>query len=194
MKKTFITASELTRDSFALAKQIIESDFRPTFIIGLWRGGTPIAITIQETLKVCGIDTNHIAVRISAYSGLGQRAKSIIVHDLNYVVENINASDHLLIVDDVHDSGRSIQHLLAELQLHCIDNHPASIKFAALYYKPEKSEVNFVPDYYVHSTNEWIVFPHELEGLSTQELINEKPDIGAITELLLQNNNTSHSS
>ena len=37
------------------------------------------------------------------------------------------------------------------------------IKIASVYYKPATSSI--FPDYYIHDTNKWIVFPHELEGL-----------------------------
>jgi hypothetical protein len=32
-----------------------------------------------------------------------------------------------------------------------------------------------VPDYYVHATEQWLVFPHELVGLSAEEIRAHKP-------------------
>ena len=46
----------------------------------------------------------------------------------------------------------------------------AVVKFAALYYKPGRNETELVPDYYLHETTQWLVFPHELDGLSGAEL------------------------
>jgi len=46
--KVFITAEQLMQDSVALAHQILESDFRPDYIVGVWRGGTPVGIAVQE--------------------------------------------------------------------------------------------------------------------------------------------------
>ena len=115
--KIFITASELLQDSFRLAAQIHRSGFRPDFIIGIWRGGTPVGIAIQEYFEYVGVRPDHIAVRTSAYVGIGEHAKTIRVHGLHYIVDEAGADDSLLIVDDVFDSGHSIEALLAGLTL-----------------------------------------------------------------------------
>ena len=52
MQKTFITAQSLLEDSFRLASQVFEDGFRPQFIIGIWRGGAPIGIAVQEFLSL----------------------------------------------------------------------------------------------------------------------------------------------
>jgi hypothetical protein len=54
-RKEFISAESLLRDSFALAVQIVASGFRPTFLVGVWRGGAPIGIAVQE-VRVHAID------------------------------------------------------------------------------------------------------------------------------------------
>ena len=51
--KQFISASELLEDSFKLASKILASGFKPTFIVGIWRGGAPIGITVQELFELC---------------------------------------------------------------------------------------------------------------------------------------------
>jgi len=58
MQKVFITAEELLRDSFKLAKLVHESDFEPDFIIGVWRGGAPVGIALQEYLDFVGVNTD----------------------------------------------------------------------------------------------------------------------------------------
>ena len=63
--KTFITAQELLDDSFRLARMIYESGFRPDYIVGVWRGGTPVGIAVQEALDHFGIESDHIAIRTS---------------------------------------------------------------------------------------------------------------------------------
>ena len=42
--KQFIGASELLEDSFKLASKILAGGFKPTFIVGIWRGGAPIIL------------------------------------------------------------------------------------------------------------------------------------------------------
>ncbi|MFT4635529.1 MAG: hypoxanthine phosphoribosyltransferase, partial [Chitinophagales bacterium] len=103
MDKVFITAEELLRDSFKLAKLVHDSDFDPDFIIGVWRGGAPVGIAIQEYLDFVGVKTDHIAIRTSSYTGINQQEKTVRVHGLDYIIDNINADDNVLLVDDVFD-------------------------------------------------------------------------------------------
>ena len=186
MKKHYITADALLRDSYELAMQIIDSGFEPTFLLAVWRGGTPIGIAIQEVFKVCGIELDHIAIRTAAYSGIDQRNKKVIVSGLDYVVETLTPQDRVLIVDDVHDSGFSVEELLAQIKLQCGENAPDDIRLATIYYKPGRSMVARVPEFYLYETDDWLVFPHELEGLSHDELKNEKPGIDKIKKQLLE--------
>ena len=94
-EKKFISAGELLRDSFILGKKILESDFRPDFIVGIWRGGAPIGIAVQEFFEYKAVSTDHIAVRTSSYSGIGEQSREIKVHGLHYIIEHCNASDKL---------------------------------------------------------------------------------------------------
>ena len=186
IKKTYISANQLLEDSFALALDILESGYRPTFIVGVWRGGAPIGIAVQEVLDVCGVKANHIAVRTSSYRGIDQREKQVQVYGLGYLVDTVTADDNLLIVDDVHDSGLSVTELIDQVRQRCGSNAPSAIKIATVYYKPGQSQVKTIPDYYVHTTEDWLVFPHELAGLTVDELADHKPGIASIKKKLMQ--------
>ena len=83
MNKHFIQPNDLLEDSFNLAWKIYDSNFRPNFIIGVWRGGAPIGIAVQEFLDVLGVHSDHIAIRTSYYSGIDKRKKSVEVFGLN---------------------------------------------------------------------------------------------------------------
>ena len=179
MEKVFISAQDLLVDSFKLAQQIYESGFRPQFIVGVWRGGAPVGIAVQEYLDYVGIETDHIAIRTSSYYAIGQQDKEVRVHGLNYIVDNVNADDQLLLVDDVFDSGRSIVAILNELRDKARRNLPEVIKIATPWYKPERNATNIEPDFYLHETNAWLVFPHELSGLTPEEIANGKPEVAA---------------
>ena len=39
IEKRYLSANDLLADSFRLANKILDSDFRPTHIVGIWRGG-----------------------------------------------------------------------------------------------------------------------------------------------------------
>jgi len=184
MNKKFITAQELLEDSFRLAAQVFEDGFRPQFIIGIWRGGAPVGIAVQEYFDFKKVETDHIAVRTSSYYGINQQSKEIKVHGLHYIIENANAHDGLLIVDDVFDSGRSIDALIKQLKKLSRNNMPTDVRVACPWYKPKNNMVDIVPDYYVHESDEWLVFPHELSGLTQEEIAEGKSDLSNILDLL----------
>ena len=185
MEKRYISAQELLQDSFKLAAKVYQDDFKPDYIVGIWRGGAPIGIAVQEFFDFKKIDTDHIAVRTSSYYNINQQSKEIKVHGLHYIIENANADDSLLIVDDVFDSGRSIEALINQLKLLTRKNMPTDVRIACPWYKPKNAKVDIKPDYYIHESEEWLVFPHELSGLTQDELINEKPDIDQIKYLFV---------
>ena len=138
MEKQFIQAKELLEDSFKLAWQVYESGYRPNYIIGVWRGGAPIGIAVQEFLEVLGVPSDHIAIRTSYYSGIDERNKEVQIYGLNYVIRKLESEDSLLIVDDVHDTGISVQQIITDLKKACKNNTP-EIRIAAPYFKPQKN-------------------------------------------------------
>jgi len=173
--KIFIKAQDLLDDSFRLARKIYEDGFRPDYIVGIWRGGTPVGIAIQEALDHLGVKTDHISIRTSSYNGIEDQRDEVRVHGLNYIVDNANAEDSLLIIDDVFDTGRSIQAVIDKIFHDSRRNTPETIRIATVYYKPSKRKADCLPDYFIHETEEWLVFPHELQGLSEEEILEHKP-------------------
>ncbi|MCP4865661.1 MAG: phosphoribosyltransferase family protein [Pseudomonadota bacterium] len=184
--KTYLNAQGLLDDSFKLAAQVYDSGFEPTFIIAVWRGGAPIGIAVQEYLAFHGIETDNIAIRTSSYQGIDDQAKEVKVHGLNYLVKNIQHQDKLLIVDDVFDSGRSVQAIINKLTDLCRLNTPEDIRVAVPYYKPQRNQTELVPDYYLYETEAWLKYPHSLEGLSTQEIAQNRPELYEILKAHLK--------
>ncbi len=182
--KRFITAQELLEDSYRLGARIIASGFRPDFIVGIWRGGSPVGIAVQEMLEHFDIPTDHISVRTSLYRRIGEADGTVRVHGLGYLERNLNADNALLIVDDVYDSGRSIEAVLTQLAARTRRNTPAAIKVATPWFKPRSNATSRAPDYYLHETDEWLVFPHEIQGLSAAEIARDKPEIHKILQTL----------
>ncbi len=178
--KTWITADQLLEDSFRLANQIINAGFRPTHIVGIWRGGAPVGIAVQELLAYHGIDADHIAIRTASYTGIDQQAKEVRVFALGYLVDRLDPDDRLLVIDDVFDSGRSIEAFLRELAARCRHNMPREVKVATAYFKPSRNLTRLKPDFFVHQTEEWLVFPHEICGLTPQEIREHKPGAALI--------------
>ena len=181
MDKLFIKADKLLEDSFKLAWEVYESGYRPNYIIGVWRGGAPVGIAVQEFLDVLGVASDHIAIRTSYYTGIDKRDKNVRVYWLNYMIKKLQSKDSLLIVDDVHDTGLSIEQVISDLKEACEQNTP-EIRIATPYFKPTKNKTNRKPDYYIHETDKWLVFPHELEGLALEEIRANKPELAQLMD------------
>jgi hypoxanthine phosphoribosyltransferase len=180
-KKRYITEDELLKDSFELGVNIANSGFKPTFIVGLWRGGSSVGIYVQECLQYLGINTDHIAIRTS-YRGLASYQQmvdnpetEIRVHGTQYLLETLNADDGLLIVDDVFSSGLNTRAVVNRLTSRLKNNMPKDVRIATPWYKPTHNRTDAGPDYYLHTTDQWLVMPYELSGLTTEEIAANKP-------------------
>ncbi|MEL6871042.1 MAG: phosphoribosyltransferase family protein [Pseudomonadota bacterium] len=168
--KLYISAQSLLEDSFRLGNAVLASGFRPSFILALWRGAAPIGIAVQEFLAWHGVETDHIAVRTSSYSGIDQQSREIAIYGMNYLIKNVTHADRLLIIDDVFDTGHTIDALIRKLESLARRNTPHDIRVAVPYYKPARNETQREPDYFLHETSQWLKFPHSLEGLSDAEI------------------------
>ena len=177
MNKVYLTAQSLLEDSFKLAKQVLDSGFEPTFIIAVWRGGAPIGIAVQEYLSFHGVESDNIAIRTASYTGIDNQSREVKVSGLEYLIKNIQHHDRLLIVDDVFDTGRSVEAIINTLKSKTRLNTPQDIRIAVPYYKPSRNEVDFKPDYVVHETADWLKYPHSLEGLDKEEMAQKRPEI-----------------
>jgi hypoxanthine phosphoribosyltransferase len=181
MDKTVLSARDLLEDSFQLGVKILESGFEPTLIIAIWRGGTPVGMAVQEVLSYCGVESDHIAIRTSSYTGVDERG-AVVVHGLNYMIKKIRHDDRVLIIDDVFDTGNTIKAVVEEIQRRARGNTPDQIRVAVPWYKPTRNETDMVPDFYLRETAEWLVFPHELDALTTEEMSEARPELHAIIQ------------
>ena len=181
MDKTVLTAQDLLEDSIELGIKVLESGFEPTMIIAIWRGGTPVGMAVQEVFSYCGVESDHIAIRTSSYIGVDERGK-VAVHGLNYIIKKICHDDRILIVDDVFDTGNTIVAVIEELTLRARGNTPEDIRVAVPWFKPTRNETDIKPDYFLHETAEWLVFPHELDALTPEELRERRPEIASIVQ------------
>jgi hypoxanthine phosphoribosyltransferase len=177
MSKVYLTAQGLLEDSFKLAQKVFKSGFEPTFIIAVWRGGAPIGIAVQEYLQFHGIQADHIAIRTSSYSGIDNQSREVKVSGLDYLIKTMQHTDRLLIVDDVFDTGRSVEAIINQLTDKLRLNTPDDIRIAVPYYKPSRNQIDREPDFVVHETADWLKYPHSLEGLDKAEMQAKRPEI-----------------
>lgn len=188
MNKRIIAANDLLLDSFRLAAIIKEAGFVPDFLVGLWRGGSAVGIAVQEGLDHFGIPTDHIAIRTSytglpGYSSMVDKAESIRVHGLQYLLENLSAEHSMLIVDDVYSTGSSVRAVIDQLARKTRRNLPHDMRIASVWFRPTERTIR-PPDYFVHQTDDWLILPYELSGFSIEELRENRPELQETIERL----------
>ena len=176
-EKRYLDAQQLLEDSMQLGVQVLESGFKPTFIIAIWRGGAPIGIAVQEVLKTQGVNADHIAIRTSSYHGIDGRDDEVKVFNMSYLIKKITHEDRLLIVDDVFDTGNSIEAVISHLKAKTRLNAPQDIRVAVPFYKPKRNQTTREPDYYLYETEQWLKFPHSLEGLTIDEMRQNRREL-----------------
>jgi len=146
----FLTLSwnEIEEASLTIAEKIVSSGFTPQVIVGVLRGGWIPARMLSDLLDVKEVG----ALEIKFYRGVEERSeRPVITQPLVCDVKDKN----VLIVDDVADTGKSLQVALGAVSLY----GPKLIKTASLYTKPWSV---IVPDFYYAQTDKWIIFPWEM--------------------------------
>ncbi len=164
MEKLFIDADTLYGQSLLLARTVKDSEYRPTVIIALWRGGTPVGVVVDEAFRYWGMRARSYPLLVSAYRG-SSRNERASVFGVGPVLDAIEKTDRVLIVDDVYDTGLSAERVRALFQ-----DRAAEVRVATVYDKPQNHTGLPGPDFTVETTDAWIVFPHELEELTVEEI------------------------
>jgi hypoxanthine phosphoribosyltransferase len=186
-KKRHLDANELQRLSELLAFKVARDDFRPTFLVALWRGGCAPGAIVQEFLeRAQSTKIDHVAVRTASRDVDGKPFPATQVHAVGHLLKSLTRVSRLLIVDDVFDSGRSIQAILEHLKTELGDRMPEHIRVASVFYKPLKHKYGPKPAYYVEETDEWLVFPHELVELTNDEIKQHRPHVYGLLNKLME--------
>jgi len=131
-----------------LASKLVDEGYIPEVLVGILRGGWIVARLLSDYLGIDYIGS----VEIKFYKGIEDRhEKPVLTQPLV-----INVRDRsVLIVDDVADSGKTLQLATDLLRLY----GPKEVKTASLYVKPRSI---ITPDYFVLKTDKWIIFPWEI--------------------------------
>ena len=171
-EKHYINATEFLHDSWRLAAMIRRSGWRPDFLVGLWRGGAPVAVAIHEFLAATDWSVQHIPLKCASYTDIGENAGEVVFTHEEIVFGLFRKGDKVLVIDDVFDTGKTAKAVKAAM-----DSLGAEMRLACVYWKPGKNTTSFKPDYFAELLgNGWIVFPHEIEGLTMDE-IRQKDEV-----------------
>ena len=169
--KHYLSADEYLRDTWRLAAAVRKSGWKPDILIALWRGGAPVGVALHEFFKVSGWSVQHIPLKCASYTGIGANPGGVAFTHGEIVFGMLRKGDKVLVVDDVFDTGKTAAAVRERL-----DAVGAEMRMACVYWKPEKNVTTLKPDYFVKDVGlDWLVFPHEIEGLSRDEIMRKDP-------------------
>jgi hypothetical protein len=181
--KDFVEYDQVRNNSLKMAYRIHHDGFIPDVIYVLLRGGAYIGNVVSEYFKIIRKGERPVfyaAVVARSYTDIHERSR-VMIDGWTYRPEYLRNGDRILLVDDIYDSGRTMNHLAEVIMNHGIPRE--DLKIAVHDYKvfPNSGEnMPFQPDYYcrkhvVNSPEEdvWIHYKsHELVGLSKEEFEN----------------------
>ena len=140
------------------AEKIRRSSFKPDIIVGVTRGGWIPARVLSDLLEISNLAT----VGVEFYLGVGEtRNKPVLTQSVSASVTGKKA----LLVDDVTDSGKSLQ-----LAKDHVLQGAKEVRIATVYAKPFSVTK---PDYYEKRTRRWVVFPWDAKE-TVRKIVEDK--------------------
>ena len=160
MKKIYYTWQDIEGQTQEILRQIQASDWRPDYVVGLTRGGLVPANLISQYLDVA-METLKVSLRDG-----GEPESNL------WMAEDAFQGKKILIVDDINDSGATLNYIKQDWSSSCLRNHPdwnnvwgKSVRVATLIdNESSNSELDIIySSVTINKAEEdlWIVFPWE---------------------------------
>ena len=181
MKKEFLPYGKVRNNALKLAQKIYNDGFIPDVIYVFLRGGAYLGNVISEYFKVVQKgDKKVYYAAVVAHSYLGIKESSEVkVEGWTYSPDFLRTGDKVLLVDDIFDTGKTINHLAAIILGKGIPRNDLKIAVHDYkYFYDKEKHLPIQPDYWcrkhdlsLKDEEVWIHYSsHELVGLSRQEL------------------------
>ena len=178
MKKVYVTWADVERQTQEILRQIHLDGWRPDYVVGLTRGGLTAANLISQYLEV-PMETLKVSLRdgneCESNCWMAEDAFGYIPatdNDYSWTRTDSSLRKRILIVDDINDSGATINWIRRDWQSSCMPSDPAwgevwgnTVRIAVLV-DNESSESELPISYSAVEVNkledpQWIVFPWE---------------------------------
>jgi len=143
----------------------IERDYRDKnpLLVGVLKGSF---IFLADLVRALSLPLEIEFVRLSSYIGRDTSGQVEVVQDVRTSIEG----RHVLVVEDIVDTGLSLNFLLEHLRR----KNPASLKLCALLDKPSRRRVSLSIDYLGFTIPDRFVVGY---GLDYDEKFRHLPDI-----------------
>ena len=194
--KEFLSYETVRNNALKLAHRMHADGFIPDVIYISLRGGAYMGNVISEYFKVVGKPDHrpvfYAALVAHSYNGVRDQDQ-IRVDGWTYSPEHLRTGDKVLLIDDIFDSGRTVNYLVEVLLEKGVPRK--DIKIAVHDYKVRTYQENPLPihpDYFSRkhviqdsSQDNWIHYlSHELVGLSDEEIEQNYADDQEVVTLL----------
>jgi len=156
-EKLIVSWEEYNSTVEKLAIMVYESDYRPTLLVGIMRGGAPMIDLLSRVFK---LKCAYLAVE--SYSGKGiedEQGNIIFSREMSSIAQNMGG--RILLCDDLSDTGITLNKSVDWLRKYePIKDKIEDIKTATLW---KKKKSTFEPDFCSVRLNDnpWIVQPFE---------------------------------
>ena len=149
-----------------IAMQMYKDNWRPDYIVGITRGGLVPAVLLSH---MTGIPMHTLCVQL-ANEDLEENTESNC-----WMAEDAYEGKHILIVDDINDTGATFNWIKQDWQASCLPDESSwqtvwhnNVRFATIT-DNLSSDFNGTVDYSVHEVNKaeqdvWLVYPWENVG------------------------------
>jgi hypoxanthine phosphoribosyltransferase len=199
MKKEFLQYDIVRNNALKLAHRIYHEGFIPDVIYVSLRGGVYLGNVISEYFKIVRPQARPVyyaAMVARSYTGI-RESDEVKVEGWTYSPDALRVGDRILLVDDIYDSGKTINHLammIMEKGIPRKDLKVAVHDYKYFYNKAEQLPIQ--PDYWcrkhelsVKDEDHWIHYmSHELVGLTPEELENnyysQDPELREVLQVI----------
>ena len=198
--KEFLSYDIVRNNALKLAKRILDDGFVPDIIYTSLRGGAYMANVISEYFKLALKGKKPVlyaAVVARSYTDVHE-SSAIRIDGWTYSPEHLRAGDKILLVDDIFDSGRTLNYLVQVLLEKGVPRSDIKVVVHDYkYFSFHKEQLPVQPDYWCRrfdiaspEEDRWIHYmSHELVGLSKEDLeahyYQHDPELRAVLEPVL---------
>ena len=180
MKKRYVSDIDIREYVNRISFQMYKDNWRPDYIVGLTRGGLVPAVYMSHALDI-PMHTLKVALRDNsdtesncwmAEDAFGYVSASSVPRPAGEPASNPALRKNILILDDINDTGATLDWIIQDWQSGCMPNDPAwadvwrnNVRFAVLF-DNLSSKFSLNVNYSAVEINKaeedvWIVYPWE---------------------------------